>query len=207
MPKSTIAAPRLSTALAALLSLAALLGLAVQFWAQLDRMPDPVIALWALLRYFTVLTNVAVAVVFAGCVFSRPPPIVLYGTLLCAMLVGVVYVGMLRDLPLDSSGDGIANLLLHHVTPLLALAYLLLGAPRGFLSWRAPLAWTAVPLAYVLYAFARAAVDGNYPYPFLNLAKLGAGQVALNCLVIGGGFLVAGFGLVALDKGLARRGS
>jgi hypothetical protein len=168
-------------------------------------MPEPLVALWALLRYFTVLTNAFVAVVFFQAVFSKPPAILLYGTLLCAMLVGVVYVLLLRDLPLNSSGDGIANLLLHHATPLLALAYLLLGAPRGLLNWRAPLIWTAIPIAYVLYAFARAAADGQYPYPFLNVAKLGAGQVIVNCITIGGGFTLAGFGLVALDKRLAAR--
>ncbi len=152
---------------------------------------------------FTILANALVAAVFLRAAFSPPPPILLNGAILGVLLVGVVYILLLRDLPSETRGDRIANSLLHYATPLLALLYWLACAPRGGLSWRAPLVWTAVALAYVLYAFARAAADGVYPYPFLNVAQLGAAQVLANCAIIGGGFTLAGFGLVALDRKLA----
>jgi hypothetical protein len=204
MPKpptrSTRAASRLASALAALLCLTALLGLVVQFEAQLGRMPDPLAALWALLRFFTILANLLVVVVFGWAAFAKTPPILLNGVILSMMLVGIVYVLLLSDTPLATSGDRIANALLHYATPLLALIYWLARAPHGDLGWRAPLGWAAFPVAYVLYALARGTADGRYPYPFLDAAKLGGAQVLVNCILLGGGFMLAGYGLVALDK-------
>ena len=53
---------------------------------------------------------------------------------------------------------------------------------------------------HLAYALIRAAADGNYPYPFLDVHKIGAGGVAVNCAMIAAGFVGAGFVSVALDK-------
>ncbi len=204
-PNSTGAASRFPTLLAALLALAALLGLAIQFGLQLGYTPGPWVALWVLLRFFTIMANALIVVVFARVVFSPVLPIVLNGAILFTQLVGVVYLVMLRDQAPQAGWDCVGNALLHYVTPLLALLYWLACAPRGGLSWRAPLLWTAVTIAYAAYVFARAAADGKYPYPFYDVPRLGLGQVLANCLIIGVGFTLSGFALVALDKKFAAR--
>ncbi len=202
---STVAAGRISTLLAVLLALAAFFGLAIQFGLQLGYTPGPWVALWVLLRFFTIMANALIVVVFARAVFSPIPPIVLNGAILFTQLVGVVYLVMLRDQAPESGWDSVANALLHYATPLLALLYWLTCAPRGGLSWRAPLHWTTVTVAYAAYVFARAAADGQYPYPFYDVPRLGLGQVLANCLIIGIGFTLSGFALVALDKKLAAK--
>ena len=51
------------------------------------------------------------------------------------------------------------------------------------------------PLAYFTYAIARGASDGRYPYPFMDVGKIGAVQTALNAAAIAAAFVIAGFGL------------
>ena len=94
---SAEATGRFSTLLAVLLALAALFGLAIQFGLQLGYTPGPWVALWVLLRFFTIMANALIVVVFARAVFSPIPAIVLNGAILFSQLVGVVYLVMLRD--------------------------------------------------------------------------------------------------------------
>lgn len=198
-------ANRFSSGIAVLLALAASIGLVAQFAAQFSRTPEVFTAVWALLRYFTILTNGLVAVVFLRAAFRPVNATLLNGTILFILLVGVVNLVMLGPPTHATLADQIGDKLHHYATPLLALAYWLFSAPRGGLNWRAPLIWAAYPLAYLAYALVRAAADGKFPYPFLDVNKIGAGGVAVNCAVIAAVFVAAGFALVTLDR--QRRGA
>jgi hypothetical protein len=76
----------------------------------------------------------------------------------------------------------------------------LLFAPRARLTWSAPWWWAVYPLAYFVYALARGMNGDKYPYPFMDVGKLGWAQTALNGAGIAMTFLVAGFALVWLDR-------
>ena len=95
------------------------------------------------------------------------------------------------------------SVLLHVVTPLMALLDWLLFGPRGALRPRHAALWLAYPLAYLAFALIRGAVvtsGTRYPYPFLDVAGSGYGQVSVNCLFLAAGFYLLGLGLVALDR-------
>jgi hypothetical protein len=47
---------------------------------------------------------------------------------------------------------------------------------------------------------ARGAMDGWYAYDFLDVVKLGAAPVALNCAGLGAAFLVMAIVLAGLDR-------
>ena len=51
----------------------------------------------------------------------------------------------------------------------------------------------------------RGQFDGWYPYPFLDVAQLGAAAVTRNCLGIGVAFLALALLLAGLDRTLLRR--
>ena len=109
---------------------------------------------------------------------------------LAIMLVGVVYVTLLRGLLDLSGGAKLADTLMHYATPVLVPLWWLLFAPKGKLEWRDPAIWSLFPLAYFPYALARGAYEGIYAYPFINVAKIGWTQVGINAVMIAGGFLV-----------------
>ena len=195
-------------AAAALIALVSWIALAVQFRATLGLNGSIMETLWILFRYFTVLTNVLVAVVMTGIALGRPrfaSPAVMGFVTLAILLVGVVYMTLLRGMVELSGGALLADVLLHKLVPALVPLFWLLFARRGGLGWRDPLVWSLYPLAYFAYALVRGSFDGRYAYPFIDLAALGPAQVALNAVAIAAAFLIAGLAFVWLDGTLARR--
>ena len=190
--------PRLA---AAIVAIACWAGLAIQFSATFAGQHHLVPTLWILLRYFTVITNLVVALTMTWVASGgRPGATFLGGVTLSILLVGVVYMTLLRGLIELSGGALLADTLLHKVTPVLTAFWWLLFAPRRRLQWSAPIWWAIYPLAYFAYALVRAHVDGRYPYPFIDVAKLGWLQVALNSGGIALAFILAGFALVWIDS-------
>lgn len=191
---------------AAIVALVAWTGLLVQWQASTALAGSAGAALWAMLRFFTILANLLVAVLFTAVALgarraARPFP--LAGAALAILLVGIVYFLLLRGLLELSAGARLADTLLHMATPALVPLWWLAFAPKGGLRARDPLLWALLPLAYFPYALARAAVDGRYPYPFVNVARLGWGQVLINAVAIAVCFVATGWLLVRLDRALA----
>jgi hypothetical protein len=194
---------RTARIMAAAIALTALIGLAVQFHASLDRLGAIAETTWIVLRYFTIIANLLVAAVFTGIAAGRvnfAAPSLLGGLTLAMLLVGVVY-GLLLDGLLElSDGDKLADLVLHKITPVLVPIWWLAFAPKGLLNSHDPWRWTILPVIYLAYALARGALEGVYAYPFMDVEKIGWLRTEANALLLGVGFLAAGYALVWLDK-------
>ena len=190
--------PNLAALLVALICWA---GLAIQFAATYGAQPDVVATIWILLRFFTVITNLAVAVVMTRiAVGGKVSAFLLGGVTIAIILVGIVYMTLLRGLLELSGGALLADTLLHKVSPVAMSLWWLLFAPRGRLKYNAPLWWAVYPLAYFAYAVARGLNGDRYPYPFMDVAKLGWTQTMLNAGGIAMAFILAGFLLVWFDS-------
>lgn len=164
--------------------------------------------LWVVSAYFTILTNLLVAIVFTAIAAGRTPlrrPSILAGTTLSILLVGVIYALLLHGLLELSGGSAVANVLLHMVTPVLVPIFWLAFASKGALSWRDPLLWAIYPLAYLAYGLTRGAATGKYAYPFMDVPAIGWPRTALNALVIAVGFMLSGFALVWIDRRIGSR--
>ena len=186
---------------AALVATVCWAGIAIQFSATYAAHPDVLVTLWILARFFTILTNLLVAVTMTWVAVGRgPSPTLLGGVTLSVLLVGVVHAVILRGLHPLAGPALVANVLLHDVSPALMALWWLLFAPRAKLRWSAPWWWVLYPLAYLAYALARGALDHKYPYPFLDVGKLGWLQVVLNVGGIGLAFILSGFALVWIDR-------
>ena len=72
---------------------------------------------------------------------------------------------------------------LHKVTPIVLFVDWLLDPPL-WITPRAALAWLVYPLGWLAYTMVRGPIAGWYPYPFLDPARGGYGQVAVTILVI-----------------------
>lgn len=192
---------------AAGIALVGVLGLIFRFIASLETTGSVGGALWGMIRFFTIIGNVLLVIVMAGLAGNRhfaTRPRVIGGMTLFLLLIGIVYVLLLSDRALTGAA-AIANVLLHYVTPVLVPLFWLLFAPKGGLGWSDPPRWALLPVAYVPYALARAAQDGKYPYPFMDLDKLGWERMLANIAGIALGFMITGYVLVLLDRLMARR--
>jgi len=189
------------SAAAALVAIICWAGLAIQFSATFASQHHVVPTLWVLLRFFTVITNVIVAIAMVlEAIGKRLPPFVLGGATISILLVGVVYMTLLRGLVELSGGALLADTLLHKAAPVAMTLWWLLFAPRARLKSGAPLWWASYPLLYFAYAVARGQAGDRYPYPFMDVGKLGWPQTLMNAGGIARAFLLAGFLLVWFDS-------
>ena len=174
-------------------------GLAIRFAATHGQY-DAAETVWILLRYFTVITNLLVAIAMSAVALGkRLSPFILGGLTLAILLVGVVYALVLQGLTHLSGGAVWADILLHNVSPPAMALWWLFFAPRGRLRWNAPALWAVYPLLYFAYAILRAFHGDKYPYPFMDVGKLGWTQTLLNVGGIAMAFLIAGALLVWID--------
>ncbi|NWK97763.1 hypothetical protein DM806_19305 [Sphingobium lactosutens] len=185
---------------AAIIALVSMAGLLVQFDATLAQTGSIGETLWTLIRFFTVLANILVTLTLGAVALGqRVSPRMVGGMLLSILLVGIIYGLLLRGLLSLSGGALLADTLLHKVTPLLVPLWWLAFARKGMLGRRDPWVWAIFPAAYLPYALLRGMMEGHYAYPFINVARLGIGQVAINALLIATGFVMAGYLLVWID--------
>ena len=190
-------------AAAGVIALIGWFGLAVQLSAVTDQVGSAAGAVWVMLRFFTILTNLIAATVFTGIALGQPAfrSQSLLGLMTLSILfVGAVYLLLLRGLVELSGGAATANLILHYIVPGLAPLFWLLFAPKGALKWRDPVLWAIYPLVYFAYALARGASDGKYPYPFMDIPKVGWASALTTVAIILVAYLLVGTVLVWLGR-------
>ena len=194
--------------LAGLIASVAWTGLALQLDASTALTGSAGAAILVMLRYFTVITNLALAAILTGAALGSPNcrrPFLLGGITLSILLVGIIYGLLLRGLFELDGGAKVADTLLHKVTPVLTAAFWLACVPKGTLRRRDPLLWALYPLAYLAFALTGGALDGFYPYPFIDVVQLGWARTGLNSAAIALGFVLAGYAVLWLEARLPRR--
>ncbi|MBS0225450.1 MAG: Pr6Pr family membrane protein [Proteobacteria bacterium] len=184
---------RFAAAIVAALAWAALLlQLFLSLRLSIDNGNGVVHGLWMYLAYFTVLTNLLVAITatvaarrndggrdlaWRGCAVTA------------VVLVGLGYHFLLRHVWAPQGLQWLADVMLHYIVPLAALAWWLVLPPRRHVAPTAPLRWLQWPLLYAAYALIRGAITGFYPYPFIDVSVLGITRTLIHCI---------GFGLIFL---------
>jgi hypothetical protein len=189
-------------AFAAGIAAIAWIGLIVQCVTTYSETLSLTVALWTLVAYFTITTNLLVALVFTFIAIKGNLPgsdAMVAGTMVSIALVGVVNALLLWGALELSGGSALVDKLLHVATPILVPLFWAFFARKGSLSWRDPWLWAIYPLAYLAYGITRGVATGKYAYPFLNAMKLGWQRTALNAFLIAIGFMVSGFAVVWID--------
>jgi hypothetical protein len=206
MEKQPVPIQRLYAGFLALAGWFALAGQAfINLNSNLASLPEIIIRY---VSYFTLLTNGLVAVCCTilalrpgsrrGLFFSRP------GTLTAVTLyitvVGIVYNVVLRFLWNPDGFQRMVDELLHTVIPFLFILYWLLYTPKGGLKWKMIWPWMIYPLVYAAFILVRGSLSGFYPYPFLDISRLGMDQVALNMAGVTGVFFLCSLLFVGAGK-------
>ncbi|WP_273820096.1 Pr6Pr family membrane protein [Pseudomonas asplenii] len=163
--------------------------------------------------FFTVLTNTLVAVVLTCEVTSRDSwgrrfflkPSVRTAIVANIVVVGLAYSLLLRSLWHPQGFQWLADELLHDVMPALFVVYWWVCVPKGRLRFPQVLAWLAYPLVYFAYVLLRGHLIGAYPYPFVDVDRLGYPQVFVNAGQILLGFVLVSLLLIGMDRWGGRR--
>ena len=160
------------------------------------------------LSYFTVLSNLLVATALTLPWAARTSraarfmgsPSVLAGIATSIALVGIVYGVLLRQLWQPQGLQWVADVLLHDAMPVIFVLYWWLFVPPSRLRGHDVVKWAAYPALYFIYALLRGAWSGLYPYPFIDVGRLGYAQVALNAFAVLLAFVAVAWLLIGLDR-------
>ena len=97
----------------------------------------------------------------------------------------IVFAVLLRDAQEElQTHVAWVDSVLHRVMPIVMMADWLIAPPHRAITFRQSRWWLAFPLAWTAFTLVRGAIDGRYPYPFLDPANGGYGVVALYCVAI-----------------------
>ena len=141
--------------------------------------------------FFTILSNLlAMTILLEGGrrqLAGEPPLSDLWrGAAVVYMTVTyIVFAVLLRDLQ-EQLQTHVAwvDSVLHRVAPIVLMVDWLIEPPHQPIPFRRALVWLGFPLAWTAFTLIRGAIDGRYPYPFLDPANGGYGVVALYCVAI-----------------------
>ncbi len=176
-----------SSLTAGLVAVTAWCALGLQFLVSLVLNPvpgvPPLLIVTNVLSYFTILSNLQVALVSTAIALAsnpRPatrPAFLLRPTTHAAVavyitVVGITYSLLLRGIVPLTGAASLADHLLHDtVTVLYPIFWFIFLSPRQALSTRDSYPWLWWPAAYLAYALTRGALHNFHLYPFLNIPR------------------------------------
>lgn len=138
--------------------------------------------------YFTILTNLLVVLSCTILLLNRKNqgfftnPKTLTAFTVYITVVGLIYNLLLRHQWQPQGIHFVADQLLHVVVPVLFILYWLVFVQKSALAWKDTLVWLIYPFIYFLYILFQGTISGFYPYPFIDVAKLGYQHVFINSI-------------------------
>lgn len=158
--------------------------------------------------FFTILTNLTVAVLLASYIlfpdskltrwFKKTTNSAAIGVYI--LIVGIIYYALLLKSDTQYGLGYVATHILHGYIPLAYLALWFFKFRNGDLKFKDSVKWLLFPIIYFVYLLIRGVFLGVYPYFFMNVSQYGYSQVLLFSLGILTVFLLVGSLLVMLDQ-------
>lgn len=158
--------------------------------------------------YFTIWTNLMIAIGWGtqaglpqsrlGQLFGRDD--VRTAATSYIVLVGITYHALLAAQYNPEGLQLFADILLHTVVPLAVFAEWLFGSGKRDARFAQVPGWQVYPVIYTAYTLIKGAITDFYPYPFLDVATLGYGGVAIQLAGLIVFFTLTSLALVAIGK-------
>lgn len=162
--------------------------------------------------FFTVLTNALVAVTMtvplvwprsgAGRFFSLP--VVRAAVASYIAMVGISYSLLLRHIWDPKGLAMVSDVTQHDVVPILFVLFWVFLEPKGTLRWKDLPLWLLYPSTYVTLAMIQGALNGFYPYYFIDVGKLGYAGALAGLVRLLVAFLVIGLVMLGADRLICR---
>lgn len=96
------------------------------------------------------------------------------------------------------------NLIIHYITPILAIFHWVLFDKKGACKLKDPLLWITIPIGYLIFSLICANDALRYPYYFINPGVVGWDGVFAFVIVLTGFFVTLGYCVYGIDKYLEK---
>jgi hypothetical protein len=153
--------------------------------------------------FFTIVTNTLVGLYFTAQIL-RISKYNKAGTLTAITvyitIVGIVYQLLLRHVWQPNGMQLIVDELLHTINPLFVIVFWYLYEEKKQVKYGQISGWLLYPLVYLIYVLIRGSFSGFYPYPFVNVAKIGLAKTLLNSTMLLLFFILVAFLFVVIGR-------
>lgn len=161
--------------------------------------------------FYTILTNIVLVLIYLSHITTLPQlelfrsPVV-RGAMAANITMVMLYVYFVLRFLTTLEGDAArADSLLHYMAPIFYILWWLAALPHGALKWSNLPIMLAPTVGYFVYILARGAWVHEYPYPILNVDKLGYGAVFLNAIYMTIAFAALSAIVIVVDQFIARQ--
>lgn len=173
---------------------------------------------WAMLWYYTILSNLLVTIFLAYTIYKSKKSShfettkyfrVKGGISLAISITFLVYHFLLAPLVTKEAYWNLENMLVHYIIPLGFLFDTLIFDKKNQYQKLDPLRWLGIQLSYTFIALFNGYItrvqipgstDGAFAYFFINIPKYGLGQVFLNTIVLFTLYVVLGYIFMLIKK-------
>jgi hypothetical protein len=143
--------------------------------------------------FFTILTNLIVAICSTVVLIANKTSLLykffsktttLTAITVYILIVGIIFNVILRRIIHLNGMQEISSDLLHVATPLLFLIFWIMFVPKQNIKRQQAFVWLVYPIVYIIYIIIHGRISGFYPYPFINVSKLGLSKALFNSFII-----------------------
>ena len=140
------------------------------------------------ISFFTILTNSLVAIYFTLTVLKLDnrlrnkldKPGTLTAVTIYITVVGLVYQILLRHIWEPKGLQMIIDEMLHTIIPFLVILFWIYFENKKSIAYNQIPKWLIYPFTYLVFILIRGHFSGFYPYPFVDVSKLGIKNVLMN---------------------------
>ncbi|RYJ38825.1 MULTISPECIES: Pr6Pr family membrane protein [Flavobacterium] len=158
--------------------------------------------------FFTITTNSIVFICSAMILFGGKSAINAFfrkSTTITAITVYILIVGIVFNLLLRSIVDlqghhRIVSEIFHVVVPILFFFFWLFFVSPEKISFKTIWFWLLYPIIYMIYTLFHGFISSFYPYPFIDVTKLGLQTALINGVFVLIAFVVLSVILISISK-------
>ena len=161
--------------------------------------------LGGLLRFFTIWSNLAAAVIFAIIAIRRPVSRGIMAALATALtVVGSIYWTLLSGDHQPVGIERITNQVHHTIVPIAGVVWWVMFTPKAPANLALVPAIMVPPLSYGAFAFVLGELTGFYAYFFVDLPALGWTKFIISNVALALFFALLGLGLLTIKNAINR---
>jgi hypothetical protein len=173
-----------------------------------NRQADILETVFRYFGYFTILTNIMIALCFTALLLRQNSFFHKSGTqtaiAVYIFVVALIYNTVLRGIVKPQGFNRVVDELLHVVMPVIFILYWFLYTDKKPLQWKHIFPWLIYPFVYIIYTLLRGSFVHFYPYPFLDVNQFGYQAVLINCIWVSFAFLVFCLLFIAIGRRMSK---
>ena len=164
---------------------------------------NPIISGLGLFKYFTLQSNLIVAIYFSMYLRGNYKENLLFNRLLGGVVVYIsitfiVFLTLLEPIYSPKGFALVGSIFNHYVTPILVMGFLYKFRNDYSFKYSDTKVWISYPLIYLAFLLVNGLITNDYLYPFFNVNKIGVIGSILSVVVITIMFVLMSFSLVKI---------